>query len=143
METSDNTDFKSLVRSAGLRSTSPRLAVLKMLSEISTPMSHGELVDQLAQQGFDRATIFRNLTDLTEVGLLSRIDVGDHVWRFEIKNPATDANGHPHFVCTDCGDVACLTDVDLGPTRDKLRSNNKVGNISEVLLKGHCEDCGD
>jgi Fur family ferric uptake transcriptional regulator len=136
-------DFKSLVRNAGLRSTSPRIAVLKALSKISTPMSHGELVDILAEQGFDRATIFRNLTDMTEAGLLLRIDVGDHTWRFEIKQVGKDANGHPHFVCTDCGEVACLTDVDMGPTRDKLRTNNKVGNISEVLLKGHCEDCGD
>lgn len=129
-------DFKAIVRNTGLKSTPSRIAVLKHLSKHTTPVSHAELVEQLAEMGFDRATIFRNLTDLSDAGLLSRIDVGDHIWRFELK---TD---HPHFVCTDCGDVECLTDFDMKVTTNHLQSKGKVGSISEVLLKGHCEDCG-
>lgn len=134
--------YQTLIRKTGLRSTPPRVAVLKVLSQIDTPLSHSDLVEKLASQGFDRATIFRNLNDMTGAGLLSRIDVGDHTWRFELKNnPGDNKANHPHFVCTDCGDVSCLTDVDMPVSNSNFK--NKVGNISEVLLKGHCEDCGD
>ena len=128
-------DFKALLRSAGQRSTPPRLAVLQTLFDAGTPLSHGELVERLVPQGYDQATLFRNLIDLTDAQLLSRIDVGDHTWRFELKN------AHPHFVCTDCGDVSCLTEVDIQVSNENAKI--KLGNISEVLLKGHCGDCGD
>jgi hypothetical protein len=40
-------------------------------------------------------------------------------------------------VCTDCGDVDCLPDFNL-----QVSPANKK-NVSEILLKGHCGDCGD
>ena len=120
--------FKELIHKAGLRSTPARIAVLKILSGAQKPMSHGELADCLQTQDFDRATVFRNLIDLTEVGLLSRIDLGDHTWRFELKAK------HPHFVCTDCGDVACLSESDI-------QVSTQLASVSEVLLRGHCHDC--
>ncbi len=62
--------------------------------------------------GFDRATIYRNLIELSDAGLLLRVELGDHVWRFEARR--NDADGppeHPHFVCVDCGEVSCLSSV--------------------------------
>lgn len=120
--------FKALIRKFGLRCTPARVAVLEILSKMGKPMSHAEVGDALESKNFDRATIFRNLTDLAEVGLLSRIDLGDHVWRFEVKS------AHPHFVCTDCGDISCLSDTDIQVSTKRVA-------VSEVLLKGHCEDC--
>ena len=105
------TELKTLLRSSGLRSTGARLAVLQYLHDIGGPNSHGELFDALADRGFDRATIYRNLMDLAEAGIVSRTDLGDHVWRFELKKGARGENhteDHPHFVCVDCGSVACL-----------------------------------
>lgn len=130
--------LQTLLRDSGLRSTSPRLAVLKILLSAKQPLSHADLAYQLEGEGHDKTTIFRNLTDMTEARLLSRIDVGDHIWRFEVRRE-TDANGqnHAHFVCTDCGDVDCLPDFNL-----QVSPANKK-NVSEILLKGNCGDCGD
>ena len=36
------------------------------------PETHAEVSDALADKGFDRATIYRNLTELTDAGLVSR-----------------------------------------------------------------------
>lgn len=137
-------ELQGLLRGAGLRSTSPRIAVLKILLSARQPMSHNDLNDTLAKDGFDKTTIFRNLTDMTEALLVNRIDVGDHVWRFEIRNNTGSNANHAHFVCTDCGDVDCLPDFDL-KVSPKKRGNpsSKVGNVSEILLKGHCGDCED
>lgn len=135
-------DIQTLLRNSGLRSTAPRVAVLKTLLTARQPMSHSDLADKLESEGHDKTTIFRNLTDMTGARLLSRIDVGDHIWRFEIRRDAKDEGNHAHFVCTDCGDVDCLPDFDLNVS-PKGKTGDKVGNVSEILLKGHCGDCGE
>jgi Fur family ferric uptake transcriptional regulator len=137
-------DIQTLLRNSGLRSTAPRVAVLKTLLSARQPMSHADLADKLEGEGHDKTTIFRNLTDMTEARLLTRIDVGDHIWRFEIRHDANeDGQNHAHFVCTDCGDVDCLPEFDLKVSTKDKKSTAKMGNVSEILLKGHCGDCGD
>src|SRR6204780_2529363 len=89
--------LRTAVRAKGLRATPSRLAVLEMLRASDSPMSHGDVADRLASQAWDRATIYRNLTDLAEVGLARRTDVGDHVWRFEAVSGAHAGSAHPHF----------------------------------------------
>jgi Fur family ferric uptake transcriptional regulator len=136
-------ELKSLVRKAGLRSTSPRIAVLRKLASASTPISHGELVASLTTELLDRATVYRNLSDLTEAGLVERSDLGDHVWRFEFKRLRDGSEKHPHFTCTECGVVACLPEVSLkvkagpGVPRSLHRKKHRV----EIQLRGKCDDC--
>jgi len=43
------------IRNAGLRSTTPRIAVLRHLQHVAKPMSHAELFAALDEKGFDRA----------------------------------------------------------------------------------------
>src|SRR5579871_3937132 len=98
--TSDVATLQELLRGAGLRSTTARIAVLQRLRSARSPLSHAELAGQLTPLGLDKATIFRNLSDLTDAGLLVRTELGDHVWRFEIHDRAHGEKGHhPHFVC--------------------------------------------
>ena len=103
-------------------------------------MTHAEVSEQVSGTGIDKATAFRNLNDLAEAGLLRRTELGDHVWRFEaVRGQSNDDTGHPHFLCVDCGTVSCLDDVKL--TAGSLRQSSKVGEITEILLRGHCNDC--
>ena len=76
---------KTRIRAAGLRCTTARVAVLEHLDTATGPRTHAEVSEALADRGFDRATIYRNLTELTDKKLVSRVELGDHVWRFEIK----------------------------------------------------------
>ena len=64
--------LRDRLRQAGLRSTGARLAVLRVLERASSPMSHAEVHEQVVEDGFDRATIYRNLMDLTDAGMLAR-----------------------------------------------------------------------
>jgi Fur family ferric uptake transcriptional regulator len=133
-------EIRSGLRAAGIRSTAARVAVLEVLHRLETPVSHAELAAHAELAGFDRATVYRNLVDLADAGLLSRTDLGDHVWRFELKDePHTDSGEHPHFVCNDCGSVACLDDVtiEIKPKAARLKHA-----VTEILLKGTCDRCG-
>lgn len=132
-------EARKLLRESGLRSTPARISVINALKRSTKPQTHAELADQLVPLGFDKATVFRNLTDLTEAELVLRTELGDHVWRFELRDPSHDRSSHPHFVCTDCGTVSCIDEMAL-PSPSLRRSLN-ISRISEVLVKGHCGTC--
>ena len=135
--------LKSTIRGAGLRSTAPRLVVLRRLFEATTPISHSELFEGLCAEGLDRTTVYRNLLDLTEVGLLERTDLGDHVWRFELKRirPGTGEPGHVHFFCTGCGIVSCLDEVEVKVKPGKGAPRAVTQQKVEVQLRGLCDQC--
>jgi Fur family ferric uptake transcriptional regulator len=122
-----------------LRSTTARIAVLQKLDAAKGPVTHADLAQDLVPQGFDKATVYRNLMDLTEAGLVSRSEHGDHVWRFEVKREKqTHGADHPHFLCVDCGQVSCLDDVLVEITPSPGTRKSSIRKLTEVLLKGHC-----
>lgn len=135
----DVLEARRMLKDAGLRSTPARISVINALKRSSKPQTHAELAEQLVPLGFDKATVFRNLTDLAEAELVIRTELGDHVWRFVLADPSHDRSSHPHFVCMDCGTVSCIEDMAL-PSSTVRRSHN-ISRISEVLVKGHCLTC--
>ncbi|HEY6179202.1 MAG TPA: transcriptional repressor [Kofleriaceae bacterium] len=134
--------LRAAVRNAGLRATPSRIAVLHLLRSAASPVSHGDMVAKLASQAWDPATIYRNLTDLSDVGLARRTDVGDHVWRYEAIHGHQTA-AHPHFVCTECGSVECLPDLEYVVTRDTRTRAPRAVRLKrvEVQLRGPCDAC--
>jgi Fur family transcriptional regulator, ferric uptake regulator len=145
MSTSKQSSVKALaqrLREAGLRRTGPRVAVLERLARAKAPISHAELASDLELLGFDKATVYRNLMDLAEAGLVSRTDLGDHVWRFELRgDEGSHDKIHPHLICTDCGKVSCLPDVQV---QVKVARNSRhTFNPAEleVQLRGRCDRC--
>lgn len=137
--------LQALLRGAGLRSTGPRVAVLRHLIQRAAPVSHADLCKALEKDGFDRATLYRNLIDLTEVGIASRTDLGDHVWRFEVKQRDGDGNhvvAHPHFVCSDCGTVSCLPDVAVKIVGGKRAAPRSLATKNVAIqITALCDDC--
>lgn len=138
-------EIRGRVRAAGLRVTAPRVAVIQQLQAAQAPVTHAELATALASQGWDRATIYRNLTDLTEAKLLQRTDVGDHVWRFELaREQAEGAHAderHPHFVCGDCGEVQCLPLDTVKVVSGRGLPKSLKGGTVEIQVKGRCDRC--
>jgi Fur family ferric uptake transcriptional regulator len=141
-ETASTTELQDEIRSHGMRSTGPRVAVLSHLIKATSPLSHYEIYEALSHRGFDRATIYRNLMDLADAGMLVRSDLGDHVWRFERKRArAGHSEGHPHFVCVDCGDVKCLPDLAVKVMPSTGAPKALRTKDIEVQVKGRCDDC--
>ena len=133
--------IKRVIREAGLRATPARIATLKLLYRASSPLTHAEVAEGLRSLEVDKATVFRNLNDLATAGILRRTELGDRVWRFELVEDG-DGHGaaHPHFVCVDCGTVSCMEEIKL--TAGSMRLSEEFGEVTEILLRGHCNDCG-
>jgi Fur family ferric uptake transcriptional regulator len=133
-------EARKLLHGSGLRRTSCRLPVIQALSGATSPVSHNEVADDLVPLGYDKSTIYRCLTELAEANLVARLDLGDHIWRFELLGEGENGSvDHPHFMCLDCGKVSCLPDVKVKITPTKSAAAG--AEITEVLLKGHCAAC--
>ena len=133
-------ELRQTIREAGLRATPARVATLELLHRAASPLTHADVAEHLAERGIDKATAYRNLNDMTDAGLLRRTELGDHVWRFEpIGEGAHEQADHPHFVCVNCGSVSCLNEIKL--TKKSLSTSKQFGEITEILLRGHCKNC--
>lgn len=141
--TTDAQTLRSLFHSLGLRSTGARIAVYRVLAEAERPLTHAEVSALLGDSGFDNATIFRNLNDLAQADLVMRTDLGDHVWRFELRGEGnlTHREQHPHFFCTDCGTVSCLPNgaISLKLTRGAPKA--LLSDSVVVQVQGLCDHC--
>lgn len=133
-------EAKKLLRECGLRATAPRIAVLRVLAASQNPLSHTEVLGQLGDTDWDPATIYRNLVKLRDAGVapvVSRMEGSD---RYALAQGQGDGHHHPHFVCEDCGRVACLPaelSVSLpmeGPWATSIQN-------AALQLRGECPDC--
>ena len=133
-------ETRELLSNRGLRTTAARLAVMHWLQKATSPATHAEIAASLVPLGFDKATVLRNLTDLVEAGLATRKELGDHVWRFELRD-ASHPEGceHPHFICVDCGSVTCR--VKFAVSKAAMTSISEIGQMTEILIRGHCLVC--
>jgi Fur family ferric uptake transcriptional regulator len=130
------------LRAAGLRRTQPRIAVLRYMRKVGHPVAHAEVAEALGKLELDRVSVYRVLVDLARVKILTRTDMGDHVWRFDLaRGDVAHSREHPHFVCVTCGTVACLPEeaVRILPPRKSPRSV-KAREV-DVQLKGECDAC--
>jgi Fur family ferric uptake transcriptional regulator len=96
----------------------------------------------LTRLGYERATLYRNLMDLVGAGLVTRESLG-HLWRFELVRGEDRDHGsqHPHFLCSECGEVSCLPDgvVRVVLVRGAPRAIGRPG--LELQIKGRCDAC--
>jgi len=114
--------------------------VLKFLESAPRPVSHPELVEALGDRGIDRVTLYRNLINLTDVGLVRRSDLGDHVWRFESTVTRRGHSEHPHFTCIECGESSCLPDSSVRIAQGKGIPRS-AKHALEIQLRGVCDRC--
>ena len=124
----------------GLRVTAPRMAVLGVLAEAERPLSHTEVLERLGETDWDPATIYRNLVKLRDTGVAPVVSRIEGIARYALAGERNDDHRHPHFLCEDCGRIACLPaeitesmSVD-GPWAESIKR-------AMVQLRGECPDC--
>jgi Fe2+ or Zn2+ uptake regulation protein len=127
------------LREAGLRVTSPRLAVLAAL-----PDHHHLDVDTIARTARDRLgslstqAVYDILRALTDAGLVRRIEPAGSPALYETRV----GDNHHHVVCRSCGSTA---DVDCAVgERPCLTPSNASGfalDEAEITFWGLCPAC--
>ena len=125
---------------AGYRLTGPRRAVADLIAAREGHFTAADVVaDARARRsGIGRATVFRALDLLLELGLLERIDLpsGDHAY------VACEPVHHHHVVCSGCGRATEIDDAGLRAVVDTIaeRTGYAIEN-HRLELFGRCPDC--
>ncbi|HWH95018.1 MAG TPA: Fur family transcriptional regulator [Baekduia sp.] len=130
---------------AGYRRGGARAALIALLDGQRCALSAAEIEDTLrAGDGgrpVARASIYRILEELEELKLITRVEVGQGLARFEAARPE---GHHHHMVCDACGQVIPFEDPDLERSIQKL-ARRVTFTVAEhdVVLHGACGDCAD
>jgi Fur family ferric uptake transcriptional regulator len=130
------------LRDAGYRSGGARRTVVEYLDGQVCCLSAQETHERLRAAGarVGIASVYRVLDLLAAEGLLTRIDLGDGIARFEPARPG--GHHHHHLICGDCGKVEAFEDDSL--ERELSRVADRLGyamDAHEVVLRGACDDC--
>ncbi len=131
--------FHKILKSKNLSTTRVRVNMLSVLSSSNLPLSEKEL-EEAMDYACDRATIYRNLSSLTEKGILVRLLSGD---AFKYKMKAINSKkekkpDHLHFQCTKCNRLICLEDI---PVSDFKLPGGYIKTENHFLVTGICKDC--
>jgi Fur family ferric uptake transcriptional regulator len=133
------TDVEQLLRSASLRVTRPRVAVLAAVH--AHPHSDTESIIGVVRDDLgDVSTqaVYDVLRALTAAGLVRRIEPSGSVARYESRV----GDNHHHVVCRSCGviaDVDCA--VDETPCLTASDDHGFVIDEAEVTYWGVCPAC--
>ena len=134
-------EIRGLLRAKGLRATTPRIAVLTVLHERRAPMTHEQIMDTLSDRAFDKATVWRLLSELSTVSIVRRMDLGDRVWRYELLDACRSVTSeHPHFLCGSCHHVFCLPELNV-TSNDGVLPSVLEGASFQVRIEGTCKEC--
>lgn len=130
-------DFKKILRDAGLKSTSQRLAVIKILSEIKHPETAQEIHKRLKK--LDLVTLYRTLTSFEKSQIVRRVDLHKDAVYYEL-----NVNHHHHIVCTNCGKLEDFELCDMDKLTKRIvakASNFKTVSEHSLELFGVCNTC--
>ena len=125
---------------AGYRLTEPRRAVASLITGRQGHFTAADLEAAIAERrlGIGRATLFRTLELLTELGLLERIDLpsGEHAY------VRCAAEHHHHLVCSTCGRSLEVQDRGLASAVAEIaeRSGFRIDS-HRIELYGKCTAC--
>ena len=122
----------------GYRLTSTRAAIADAIAAHSAQFTARELVDELEPRGIGRATVFRALDLLVQMGLLERLhgDLSCHSYTY------CAPEHHHHLICTSCGQV---TSIVAGNIERELRNLARQANFRalghHIEVYGQCQAC--
>ena len=140
-----NEKIRAAFEEKGRRKTQPRQRIADRLVELAAS-GQDFSVEQLwhdlqkIDPSFGRATVFRAVEMLVNLGLLNRIDFSDgsHTYR------ACGDNHHHHLTCTKCHRIVdvevCVPEAQLADIGQK---NDFEIESHSLVLFGLCADCRD
>jgi Fur family ferric uptake transcriptional regulator len=129
---------------AGYRRGGVRSAIVALLDEQPCALSAVEIGDALARRGrgASRASVYRVMEELEQIGLLARVEVGQGIVRYE---PLREGSGHHHhLVCERCGRLEPFTDDGLERAIQQLSERLPLEvSEHEIVIRGACRACAD
>ena len=124
----------ALLKSNKLSQTSSRIDILEVFLESDTGLTEKE-IDERIDSKYDRATVYRTLKIFREKGIIHPIIAENEMTRYVLKKDPVE---HIHFKRELCGNVFCLTEVNISGIKLPKGFIKKEANF---LISGMCPGC--
>jgi Fur family ferric uptake transcriptional regulator len=134
-------DIAKLLSNYKLSLTRNRINIISVLYHSSIPISEKEIQMKL-KKVCDRSTIYRNLSTLTEKGVLQRIISGGSI-KYKLliqRNNENKKQDHVHFQCVRCDKVICLEDLLV---KEYTLPDGFTKSENQFLILGSCKECNN
>ena len=123
----------------GLRQTEPRRQLIDLILQQPGQFRASDLVERAQPLRIGRATVFRLLDRLVQLGLLSRLHGPDGCRAYTLCEPEPH---HHHLVCRSCGRV---TPIETGAIEAQIRSLAQASGFlvdaHHLEVFGRCGEC--
>lgn len=135
-------ELKKIVKQKGLKYTEQREIVLSVLLDAEDHLTaeevYNEIKKEYTESNIGIATVYRALSFLEEVDLITSIAFGTDGKKYE----SNSKSHHDHLICTNCGKIIEFMDDEIEKRQDKIAKKNKFKITSHSMqLYGTCEAC--
>lgn len=137
--------FKDMLRKKGLKVTSQRMLVLKLMAERPGQHLAAEEIYDLARQKYPDiglATVYRTVQVLVDLAIIDKVSLNDGLARYELGADHGSGHHHHHAICSRCGKIISFKG-DLLDTLEQalLDMSGFLVTDHEVKLHGYCREC--
>ncbi len=135
----DDAELAGLLRERGLRATSQRVVMHRLLRDRNRHLSAEELLSEASEQlpGVSLPTVYATLELFEQLGIVRRVNGGGGTLLWD-----TRADTHHHMICRNCGRIEDMeTPVDLESARRSAARAGFQPDRAEVVVSGLCADC--
>jgi Fur family peroxide stress response transcriptional regulator len=133
------TAFTEACRAHGIKLTHQRLEVFKAVARTDEHPDAEKVFEQVRSRlpTISLDTVYRTLTTLEKLGVISRVNVLQERARFD-----ANMGAHHHFLCTECGAIKDFSSSELDNFRipEEVQSWGKIKSI-RVELRSTCKEC--
>jgi Fur family transcriptional regulator, ferric uptake regulator len=124
----------------GFRMTPQRELLLSILAKAAKHLTADEILAQVHRTypRLNKSVVYRNLELLTELGLISRVDLGQGHVEYEVhRHPH-----HHHLVCRRCKATLEITSETFATLQHQLLERyGFVADLDHLAIFGLCQSC--
>jgi Fe2+ or Zn2+ uptake regulation protein len=135
----DDAELAELLRERGLRATSQRVVMHRLLRDHNRHLSAEELLSEASERlpGVSLPTVYATLELFEQLGIVRRVNGGGGTLLWD-----TRADAHHHMICSKCGRIEDMdTPLDLERARRSAARACFQPDRAEVVVCGLCADC--
>jgi Fur family transcriptional regulator, stress-responsive regulator len=135
----DDAELAELLRERGLRATSQRVVMHRLLRDRARHVSAEDLLSEAGEQlpGVSLPTIYATLELFEQLGVVRRVNGGGGTLLWDTRSDA-----HHHMICRRCGRIEDLeTPLDLERARRSAARSGFEPDRAEVVVSGLCAAC--
>jgi Fe2+ or Zn2+ uptake regulation protein len=135
----DDAELAELLRERGLRATSQRVVMHRLLRDHNRHLSAEELLSEAGERlpGISLPTVYATLELFEQLGIVRRVNGGGGTLLWD-----TRADAHHHMICRNCGRIEDMdTRLDLERARRSAARAGFQPDRAEVVVSGLCANC--